>query len=261
MSQEFVPRTTTQVVIAHQDTNAIGTVGFVISLLGVISCGLLGPIGLIFSLIGLMYRPKEMAIAGTIFGLLGSLWLFFFGFAFITAMYMAMFAVKEAGREISRQAKEAVERQENEVTQRLQKQATELEITPITVDPVLPVTTALPSKPQNTTAEPAANPTEPSKPIEIGPPSDDSSSTSPPAPNPAPFLKGSSGSGNSPPVDRTPRKFSSADGKFSVEAIFLSKSGEKVKLKRTSDDKEITVDFEILSIEDQQWIKRGAYKQ
>lgn len=56
--------------------NGMGVAGFVVSLVGfVLTCGLLCPIGLIFSLIGLGRQPKGFAIAGTIIGALGSLML------------------------------------------------------------------------------------------------------------------------------------------------------------------------------------------
>jgi hypothetical protein len=52
-------------------SNAIGLAGFVVSLVGIISCGALSPIGLILSLIGLRKEPKGLAVAGTIIGGVG----------------------------------------------------------------------------------------------------------------------------------------------------------------------------------------------
>ena len=54
-------------------SNPIGLAGFITSLVGIVSCGVLCPIGLILSAIGLFKRPKGFAIAGFVIGLLGSL--------------------------------------------------------------------------------------------------------------------------------------------------------------------------------------------
>jgi len=54
--------------------NGMGTAGFVVSLVGLILCGgLLCPLGLIFSLVGLGRQPRGLAIAGTVIGSIGSL--------------------------------------------------------------------------------------------------------------------------------------------------------------------------------------------
>jgi hypothetical protein len=76
----------------QQQTNGLGIAGFIVSLVGLVSCGLLSPIGLILSFIALFSAPKGFAIAGFVLGLLGSAWVlvFFFvigvaGIAFIAA--------------------------------------------------------------------------------------------------------------------------------------------------------------------------------
>ncbi len=46
--------------------NAMGVLGFVLSILGLFSCGILSPIGLIFSAIGMRKEPKDLAIAGLV---------------------------------------------------------------------------------------------------------------------------------------------------------------------------------------------------
>jgi hypothetical protein len=52
----------------------MGVAGFVVSLVGlVLTCCVLCPLGLIFSLIGLGRRPRGLAIAGTVIGGLGTL--------------------------------------------------------------------------------------------------------------------------------------------------------------------------------------------
>jgi hypothetical protein len=55
--------------------NTLGIVGFVFSLLGVVTCGLLGPVGLLLSLLALFKRPRGFATAGAVIGLLATLWL------------------------------------------------------------------------------------------------------------------------------------------------------------------------------------------
>lgn len=54
------------------ESNGLGIAGFVISLVGLCSGGLLSPIGLIISLVALGKEPKGLAIAGVVIGALGS---------------------------------------------------------------------------------------------------------------------------------------------------------------------------------------------
>lgn len=56
-------------------TNAWGVAGFVTSLVGILTCGILSPVGLMFSFFGLFRRPRGFATAGLVLGLLGSLWI------------------------------------------------------------------------------------------------------------------------------------------------------------------------------------------
>jgi len=57
------------------ESNGLGLAGFIVSLLGLVgTCGLLSPIGLVLSLIGLGRQPRGFAIAGTIIGAVGSIW-------------------------------------------------------------------------------------------------------------------------------------------------------------------------------------------
>ncbi|MEM9065482.1 MAG: type II secretion system protein GspG [Planctomycetota bacterium] len=58
----------------HQ-SNGLGIAGFVVSLVGLLSCGLIAPIGAIMSAIALNKQPKGFAIAGLIIGIFGSLWI------------------------------------------------------------------------------------------------------------------------------------------------------------------------------------------
>lgn len=61
---------------ARRENNTIGLVGFVLSLVGLIGCcfqpaALVSLAGLILSIIGLSSRPRGLAIAGTILGIIG----------------------------------------------------------------------------------------------------------------------------------------------------------------------------------------------
>lgn len=51
--------------------NGLGIAGFICSLLGLIACGLLSPVGLILSLFGLRREPRGLAITGVVLGALG----------------------------------------------------------------------------------------------------------------------------------------------------------------------------------------------
>ncbi|MCA9292625.1 MAG: type II secretion system protein GspG [Phycisphaerales bacterium] len=55
----------------NTEGNSLGVAGFVVSLVGFLSCGLLSPIGLILSLVALKKEPKGLAIAGVVLGALG----------------------------------------------------------------------------------------------------------------------------------------------------------------------------------------------
>ncbi len=54
------------------ESNGLGIAGFVVSLVGLCSGGVLSPVGLILSLVALNKRPKGFAVAGVIIGALGS---------------------------------------------------------------------------------------------------------------------------------------------------------------------------------------------
>ena len=54
------------VQIAPPPSNGLGVAGFVCGILGLLTCGILAPLGLLFSLVGLIKRPRGLAIAGFI---------------------------------------------------------------------------------------------------------------------------------------------------------------------------------------------------
>jgi hypothetical protein len=53
-------------------SNGLGVAGFVLSLVGYVTCGLLCPLGVILSAVGLRKEPRGLAIAGLVLGLIGS---------------------------------------------------------------------------------------------------------------------------------------------------------------------------------------------
>ena len=73
------------VQVPPPDSNGMGIAGFVLSLLGLVSCGLLSPIGLIISVFGLHKEPRGLAIAGLILGIVGSTWMALFGLGMVLA--------------------------------------------------------------------------------------------------------------------------------------------------------------------------------
>ncbi|QQE12714.1 DUF4190 domain-containing protein [Planctomycetota bacterium] len=62
-----------QPTIQASESNGLGTAGFIVSLAGFFTAGILCPIGLIMSLIALRGNPKGFAVAGTVVGAVGSL--------------------------------------------------------------------------------------------------------------------------------------------------------------------------------------------
>ena len=83
--------------------NGLGVAGFIISLLGFLTCGVLSPVGLLLSLTGLMRRPRGFAIAGTVLGLIGTALIG--GFVAMTVL-----AAKEASLAVERASQEATTR-------------------------------------------------------------------------------------------------------------------------------------------------------
>ena len=84
-----------------RETNGLGIAGFICSLLGLFTVGLLCPIGLLLSLIALGRRPKGFAIAGVILGLLGSclgllVLLLFGGAAILAFLGLAAFILTQS---------------------------------------------------------------------------------------------------------------------------------------------------------------------
>lgn len=81
--------------------NGLGIAGFICSLIGVVSCGLLSPVGLILSIVAVFREPRGFAIAGLVLGLIGSFWALIMtlvvasiGFAVIAAIFATGFSLK-----------------------------------------------------------------------------------------------------------------------------------------------------------------------
>lgn len=68
---------------SQPETNGLGIAGFICSIVGFVTCGLLSPLGLLFSLIALFRSPRGFAIAGTVLGAIGSLFFFLVGMAML----------------------------------------------------------------------------------------------------------------------------------------------------------------------------------
>ncbi|PHS08744.1 MAG: hypothetical protein COA78_12585 [Blastopirellula sp.] len=77
------PNTHQTIIVQAPPSNGLGIAGFVISLISFLSCGLLGPVGLFFSCLGLLKEPRGFAIAGVILGALSSAWLFLGGWLLV----------------------------------------------------------------------------------------------------------------------------------------------------------------------------------
>ena len=128
MSQNVSPGPTTNVVVQPAPTNGLGIAGFIVSLVGFLSCGLLSPIGFLLSLVGLTKQPRGFAIAGALIGAIGTLWLFLFGFAMIVAFLGFSSAARQIQQEVQKELdqeklQQEFERQKAEMEAEFQRQA------------------------------------------------------------------------------------------------------------------------------------------
>lgn len=90
-----------QISYQKPPSNGLGVAGFVCSLLGILgTCGLLCPIGLILSLFALRKQPRGLAIAGSIIGFIGSLWIIV-GLVVFGIMFLAVIALAATGAAIN----------------------------------------------------------------------------------------------------------------------------------------------------------------
>jgi len=75
-----------QAAYVEQPKNTTGTVGFVLSLVSIITCGCAAPIALLVSFIGLFKAPRGLAIAGVIISAIQTLLLVIFAVAMIAGV-------------------------------------------------------------------------------------------------------------------------------------------------------------------------------
>lgn len=67
---------------SHPESNTLGLAGFIVSLVGWVTCGLLCPVGTLLCLFAMKRRPRGFAVAGLIVGGIGSALLLLFVLAF-----------------------------------------------------------------------------------------------------------------------------------------------------------------------------------
>ncbi len=79
--------------------NTLGIVGFVFSLLGLATCGLIAPVGLLLSLLALFSRPRSFATAGVVIGGFGTLWLGLLGAGMLASFTSLQPVVKQMSRD------------------------------------------------------------------------------------------------------------------------------------------------------------------
>ena len=77
----------------HQpNENGLGLASFIVSIFGLVSAGILSPVGAVMGLIAIRREPRGFAIAGLIIGLLGSIWI-----CLVSALFLAFFGVMGVG--------------------------------------------------------------------------------------------------------------------------------------------------------------------
>jgi hypothetical protein len=83
----------------EQAENKLGIWGFVISVLSLFfSCGLFSPIGLLVSILACSKSPRGVAIAGSVIGGIGSIWLFTAGLSLILTFFSLQKSAVEIGK-------------------------------------------------------------------------------------------------------------------------------------------------------------------
>ena len=88
-------------------TNGLGIAGLVVSILGILSCGIISPLGLLLSLIALLKPPRGLAIAGTVVGFLGTGFLVLVGWGMVMGVTIGVKTVKT--RELALEARDVIE--------------------------------------------------------------------------------------------------------------------------------------------------------
>jgi hypothetical protein len=91
------PNNNQNVTVVTQGSNGLGTAGFVLSLLGIVTCGFTSIFGFILSFAGLFKEPRGLAIAGLILGIPGGV---FFAIAGMT-MVLGFVGLGAAAHEVA----------------------------------------------------------------------------------------------------------------------------------------------------------------
>lgn len=222
--------------------SALGTAGLIFSALGWVTCGLLCPLGALFSFLGLFSKgSKSHAIAGLIVGFPGVIFLAVFGFGFLATLV--------GGGAVVQQAREAAIRVQQENERKLAEQAKNPPMVPAEELPSeettsggsIPVEDA--TKPSESDDKPVEDATKPVIPA-TEPEKEETKALELPSMPPV-----------QPPVKETLiRKWASADQKFTVEAEYITHDDTVVTLKRVDNDREIKVPIEKLCVDDKQFL-------
>lgn len=224
MSQQAQPaQSIHQTVIVESKSNGLGTAGFVVSLIGFLTCGFISPLGLLFSIIGLFKRPRGLAAAGVVLGTIGSAWLFLGGFVMLAGLVGAGAAVDKAVDDARKAAAVAPAPGADRPDAPAAAPVAPVDAAPVVEQPAA----EMPPLPAAAEAQPTTDPV------------------------PQPFA-------SDPPKPKKPereaRTWQDASGQFKVEATLKSMASGKVKLIK-ADGTEISVPVERLSEDDQAYIK------
>lgn len=237
------PSSHTVVVQVNSGNSSLGTAGLAFACLGWLTCGLLAPLGIIFSFLGLFSnKSKSHAIAGLVISAPAILVYLLGGFtAVLGVVGIGAAAVDQAQKAAVRMQEEQARKQIEESTTPPPPPANETPADESMAGGSIPVEDATkPSESETKTLEDATKPvipaTEPAK-------DETTAADLPPSPPVQPPVK--------QPVIR---KWASADRKFTVEAEYVSHDSTQVTLKRVDNGKEINVPIEKLCVDDKQYL-------
>lgn len=214
-----------QTIIIESRSNGLGTAGFVVSLLGFLTCGLICPLGMLLSFFGVFSRPRGLAIAGFVLGVIGSFWLWLAGLGIVLGTLGLGAAGASAARDAAEKAKQQSVSEQPAAEQQEQQLRDDL--------PAVPEAAAEPEVSPDISAIPPAI-------------SD--------APAPEPVIEQPQANQADQPQHREMRTWSDASGKFSVTARLKSVRSGSAKLVK-EDGSEISVPIDRLSEDDQAYIK------
>jgi hypothetical protein len=230
MSQ--APQPIQQTIVIENRSNGLGTAGFVVSLLGFLTCGLICPLGMLISFFGMFMRPRGTAIAGFVLGVVGSAWLWIAGLGVLATITGVGAAARQAARDAAKKAEEAKAAAVAPAPKIDLPAATDApaDVPAIAVDPAPTVdvpAAQMPPLPAAVEPQPSTDPTPP--PFAAEPP-------------------------KAAKPEREPREWQDATGQFKVTATLKSMASGKVHLVK-QDGSEITVPVDKLSEDDQAYIK------